>query len=941
MNIEIARPIYIVLIPIMLGLIIYLGMRYLKIKQKTQAIVIRSTVAMLIIMALMGISIKWLSKNTTTIFLVDVSDSNASNIEIIEEYLRDTIKDMPANNDSAIVTFGDDTAIEQFVTDKKSFDTITTSPVSTSTDMENAISTALSMFSEDSAKRIVLITDGGQNQGDITNMTSAITAADVDLDVIELESFTEDEVYVDNVTLPDIIHVGDTYEVKVNIVSNVATTAKVSLYTGRTLKVQENVELVVGDNNFVFTDTSEETGTRDYKVIIESNTDSNTINNEYSAFTNVETKPKVLLVEGTPGIGDEFAKILEGGNIDYDKVTSSGTPTSVNEMLEYKSVITLDVYYDDMKQGFPEALKSYVNDHAGGYICIGGENSYAIGNYKDTPIEEILPVYMDLQGEKEIPKMAMVMVIDHSGSMTSPAADNSSVTGLDLAKQSAIVGIENLRKTDEAGVLAFDDTFKWAVPITTCEDKQAIQTSIATINYGGGTSIYPSLQEATKELEKSEAQLKHIILLTDGQDGYTGYDDITTRINDDGITLSTVAVGSDADFDLLNTLAKDCGGRSYSTDVNTALPRIFAQEVYLSAKSYLVNRTFTPVITNSSPITSEILSNGCPSLYGYVASTAKATSTVILESDEGDPILSTWQCGLGKTVAWNSDGTNEWTKDWANWENYSTFWKNIVDYTITDTSLGNDSVDIVKSGNGGVVTYTTDQYKENTVIKGVITGEDGEAKEITLDPVAPGVFESDIDLNDTGVYSISLRNMEEDTVVKNINTATSMQYSPEYKFAVDTGVLESFVSNVDGKIIDMESDVFKDKLESVKARIDLTIIFIVIALIIFMVDIVCRRFRLGLASGIKAKIKEQAHISTQKQVSPVSTTKKDSQNPEEFITEIHSIESPPIESKSTVKPVKNNKVDKKNKPTTSNKTNEVAATNTVAELLKKKKDRDI
>ncbi len=811
MNIEIARPIYLVLIPIMLGLIIYLGVKYLKIKQKTQAILIRSVVALLIIMALMGVSIKWMSKNTTTIFLVDVSDSNASNIEVMETYLRNIIKDMPANNNSAIVTFGDDTAIEQFVTDKKAFDTITTSPVSTSTDMENAISTALSMFSEDNAKRIVLVTDGGQNQGDITNMTSAITAANVDFDVIKLESFTEDEVYVDNVTLPDIIHVGDTYEVKVNIVSNVATTAKVSLYTGRTLKAQENVELVVGDNNFVFTDTSEETGTRDYKVLIESSTDSNSINNEYSAFTNVETKPKVLLVEGAPGIGDEFAKVLEAGNIDYDKVTPSGTPTGVNELLEYKSVITLDVYYDDMKAGFPKALKSYVNDYAGGYICIGGENSYAIGNYRDTPIEEILPVYMDLQGEKEIPKMAMVMVIDHSGSMTTQAADNSTMTGLDLAKQSAIAGIENLRETDEAGVLAFDDAFKWSVPITTCADKATIQASIATINYGGGTSIYPAIEEATQKLEQSDAQLKHIILLTDGQDGYTGYNDIITRINDDGITLSTVAVGSDADFDLLNTLAKDCSGRSYSTGVNEALPRIFAQEVYLSAKSYLVNRSFTPVITNSSPITSKLLSNGCPSLYGYVASTAKATSTVILESDEGAPILSTWQCGLGKTVSWNSDGTNEWTKDWANWENYSAFWKNLVDYTITDTSLGNDSVDIVKSGNGGVVTYTTDQYKENTVIKGVITGEDGKAKEITLDPVAPGIFESDIDLKDTGVYNISLRNMEGDTVVKNINTATSMQYSPEYKFAVDTGALESFVANVDGSIIDMKDNVFKDK----------------------------------------------------------------------------------------------------------------------------------
>ena len=894
MNIEIARPLLLILIPFIVVGLIYSGkfLRMKNKKKKLRYIVMRAFVMSLLVLALAGISLKWTSEETTTVFLVDMSDSAKNNQKDIEKYLRDMIKDIPDKNTVGIIVFGADSTIEQFVTNKEIFDEITTKPITTATNIEQAISTGLTLYPEGAAKRMVLITDGAQNYGNMDNMTSALIAAKVQLKVVKLESSFGKEVYVSDVTIPDIIHVDDKFSVTANIKSNIATNAIVSLYSGRTLKSQENVKLQVGDNQFVFNDVGDEGGLKSYRVVVDAEDDNIGVNNEYSAFTQIEAKPKVLLVEGSAGLGDQFAAMLDANSMLYDKVTPSGVPTTIADFNEYKAIITIDVHYDDMKKGFAKNLDTYVKDYAGGYICIGGENSYALGGYKDTELEAMLPVFMDLQGEKEIPKMAMVMVIDHSGSMTTPSSDNSNVTGLDLAKEAAVSGVENLRKTDEVGVLVFDDGFQWTVPIEEADDIDSITDSISTIGYGGGTSICPALREAEERLAESDAQIKHIILLTDGQDTFRDYDEIIEDINTNGITLSSVAVGEGADVDLMKGLAESCGGRYYYTDINSGIPRIFAQEVFLSVKSYLINEEFTPIIVGDSPITDEILANGYPNLLGYIAATPKDTAKVILESDKGDPILSTWQYGLGKTVAWNSDGTNQWTSMWANWENYSAFWKNVIDYTISDTSLGNDTLEVSQNGTSAVITYGTADYDENTKITGLCTTEGGEQIEFELDPMSPGQYEGSIDLEELGVYSINISNSNGNEIVKTVNTATAMQYSPEYRFDTDTSVLDSFVTTAQGEVITFNDKIYNDKIENIRARKNLAFWLIMTALFIFMADIVMRRFQIDYVEGMTKIIKKKTvEIEENSKIKQTEKKRKEQQKNSEKITNTQEIKS--------------------------------------------------
>lgn len=947
MNIEFARPLILLLIPLMIVGLIYSG-KFLRVKNKGKKIgfiLIRILVMTLLLVGLSGMTIKWSSDETTTIFLVDMSDSDISSIDTVENYLANAIDNVPEKNTVGIVTFGADSAIEQFVTDKKIFDEVTTNPISTATNIEQAISTGLTLYPEGVAKQMVLITDGAQNDGDMSNISSALIAANVTFKTIKLDSEFENEVYISDVTIPDTLHVGDKFSVTANIKSNIATTAVVSLYSGRTLKAQENVKLEVGDNQFVFNDVGDEGGIKSYRVVVEAAGDTISVNNEYSAFTQITAKPKILVVEGEAGKGDQFAAMLDALEMNYDKVTPSGVPTNVADLTEYKCVVSIDVYYKDFKKGFPKVLESYVKDYAGGYICIGGENSYALGGYKNTELETILPVDMDLKGEKEIPKMAMVMVIDHSGSMSSPSTENTSVTGLDLAKQAAIEGVSTLRATDECGVLVFDDGYIWTVPLKLADDVDSISESIATIGYGGGTSIFPALAQAAETLAASDAQIKHIILLTDGQDSFNQFSDVTTFINDNGITLSSVAVGADADVNLMQSLADTCDGRYYYTDIDNEIPRIFAQEVYLSVKSYLINREFTPIITNRSDIINEVLANGYPVLKGYIATTPKSTATVILESDSGDPILSTWQYGLGKTIAWTSDGENKWTGKWASWNNYGAFWKNAIDYVISDTSLGDDTLEIVQGGTSATIRYGTSDYDQNTKISGVCTTETGETIDITLNPVAPGIYETDIDLKELGVYSISIRNKNGDEIVKSINTATALQYSPEYRFDTDTSALDSFVASTNGEMISYDTDVFNVKLENVKARVSLTNWLLLAALLLFMLDIIARRFQLDYFTGLKKlndrrKIKAQEKVKVQEKIK-VQENVKAQENVK--VQDTFKEQDAPKAAKEDrkVKEDSKTKVDRIAKTNSKTKKDSKVKSQTIntAELLKKKQDR--
>ncbi len=906
--------------------------------------VLQGSVVLLLLLAIWNPSVNMGNKDTTTIFLVDVSDSVSGQKQEIEQFVKDALKEMPTDNKAGVIAFGADSRVEQFVSEKNLFMGLETVPVTTATNLEQAVQGALALFPEEEGKRLVLITDGKENEGSLKAVTQSVRNGNVQVQVKKLASLIGEEVFVENLQVPDKINIGDTFKVEVTIQSNVKTGALLSLYAGNALKSQREVELETGSNRFVFKDVQEADGLKTYRVIIEPAKDTKSINNEYTAFTRAEAPSKVLLIEGKEGTSAAMEEILAAANINYQLAVPGAAPRTIMEMNQYKSVVLLNVHADDLPEGFMSNIEAYVRDYAGGLVAIGGDNSFALGNYRGSVLEKVLPVYMDLQGEKEVPKMAVALVIDRSGSM---AGGNEFYNQLELAKESAVAALDTLRETDEIGVIAFESSYEWVVPMTTATDRESLEDAIYSIGLGGGTSIYPAVDAACQKLKESNAKLKHIILLTDGQDGFNQYEDLLEDLNQSGITLSTVAVGDGADAFLLEYLAEEGKGRIYYTDIDTDIPRIFAKEIYLSVNSYLINEPFTPIRTAQKDMLDGVVEDGLPVMYGYIASTKKELATLHLMSEKEDPILTSWQYGLGKTVAFNSDGENNWTANYAAWSDYPLFWKNIIEYTMTSMSATGNDLSIEQRGSGTQITYTTESYNEATSVEVVATDEEGNSQKVVLNPTSPGVFEGNFVTKDTGVYSINVTQREEGEVVSIENTATAVQYSSEYRIAEDNGLLEEWVKETSGTFIEEPKGIFEKSVKHTDSKRSLATYFLLAAVLLFMAVIVWKRLDVRRLEVLKRLRKNeetavfaeiQKVVGTKKKKSKTMEPKEARRNESVPKEEVRA-EKPQVQRKAAEEASDKQEEVKNIKTSESRKSENKREMLDTAALLKKKKDR--
>ena len=854
MKVAVQYPVFLILIPILAAVVIITS-RDLRISRKLRKNMIKGIrIALLacIVCAMADISVSISAPETDTIFLLDVSDSFMDSREEAANLIKSTLSKMPKHNRAGVIAFGADTKIEQFMSDANLFMGVDIMPVSSATNIEKAVKAGLTLFNDAAAKRIVLITDGGQNEGDIESMSRVLTAGHVEVNVLKMENSIGEEVYVSDVTVPEKIQAGDTFKVYVTVESNVKTNATLQLYAGKKLSRQENVTLKNGTNSFIFKDTRRKAGFAEYKAVIIPEKDTLSINNEYSAYTEAGRAEKILLLEGEKNETDEFQKVLSAANIKYDVFGAESAPSDLDAMNDYKCIIIENTDIDSLPKGFTDNIESYVKDYGGGFAAIGGKKSFALGGYKDTVIEDILPVNMDISQDKKIPEMAMVMVIDKSGSMSD--YDNS-LSKLDMAKDAAASAVDNLRDTDSVGVIAFDDTYGWKVRIQKASDKEDIKSNIYGIAEGGGTSIFPAVNEAYNEIKSSDCQIKHIILLTDGQDGfYEGYPGLIEKLEKSNVTLSTVSIGTDADDNFLNNLADAGGGRFYNTEEGSELSRIFAQEIYLAQKEYIVNRVFTPNIINTGDILGEEISEGLPAMAGYIATGIKDKAMQVLTSDEdNDPVLACWQYGLGRTAAFTSDITNQWTGNYALWEEYPNFWKSIVNW-LTDIAVDEGStVNISQEGNSGKIVYTSKDYSSSTEVEVTCSDREGNASKIKLSPKSPGVYEGSLELNDAGIYTINVTQKEDGEIKDLHNARLAMQYSQEYIPQKDTDVLDSFVNQTGAAYIENLDGIFDSVPEEVISQRNITLPLLIITVVLFLIDVVYRRLDIQIGKKITAK----------------------------------------------------------------------------------------
>lgn len=571
-----------------------------------------------------------------------------------------------------------------------------------------------------------------------------------------------EEVFVKRVSARSEVRKGEVHELRVVIGANATAQATVTVLRDGQYYGEQRLQLVRGDNVVSFPSVLENEGVHEYSVLVTSPRDAVTINNRGLATTRVVGEPVVLYVSDNPA--PAIVNALASQGVRAQTVAAEAIPQTLEQLVRYEAVIFDNVAAHDLSVSRMEVVEQYVRDTGGGFLMLGGDASFGAGGYYRTPIERVLPVDMDVTSSMKIPSLAMVFVIDKSGSMGS--AEVSGATKLDLVKEAVIASVEIMNPYYTVGLLAFDADFEWTVPLVRAGERQRIVEDLARLSSGGGTVLEGALSEAQRSLVDVEAAVKHLIVLSDGLTSDGEFEPIISRMRDDHITVTTVSIGSSSNRALMRDIAEWGGGRSYHTSQTSDIPQIFASETTIVSRNLIVEETFLPSVQSASPILRGIDTTTMPALRGFVLTYQKPSADQILSAIGANPLLSSWQYGLGRSAAFTSDLRAKWGTGWLGWGDYPQFVSQLVRWTSRERPAGSFDVQYAREGSAvQLIVDATDpdgSFRNlldlGAIVRRTDAGDSGEeaGRQVDLRQVAPGRYAGEFRAPGAGSYVVTI-----------------------------------------------------------------------------------------------------------------------------------------------------------------------------------------
>jgi Mg-chelatase subunit ChlD len=845
-----ARPEALLLLAVLIPVTVYLsrtGLVNLRPSARRVSLALRIVIVTLLVLALSGMSVVQATGRLSVVFLLDRSDSvGAQQRALQSEYLRQAMQDMREGDGAGVIMFGADALVDRPVLPDRSAPDLTSVPVTTYTNVAEAIRLGLAITPADTARRLVLLSDGMENVGSAEWAARLAAAHGVQVDVVPLTTQSGPEVWLDSLQAPASVHEGERVQLQVSVYSSTDTTATLTLFMNGEVLNSQIVQLVPGPNTFVQALPPARPGFHSYaaQVVPPAGTDTYYQNNRYSAYSLVLGKPRLLVVEGHQGEAQALRNALSPA-IDMDIISAHDLPPDAKQLAGYDGVVLVNVPASSVPPRALESLQIIVRDLGKGLIVVGGDESYAAGGYARTPLEEMLPVSLSIPSKLDIPAVAMVLVLDRSGSM-SAAHNFAGVQKIELAKEAAYQAAVQLNPQDYIGVITFDYQAGWVVQLQPATDVNSLAAHIRTITAGGGTNIYAGLSPAVDALVNNKAKRKHIVLLTDGISEGGDYESLLAKMAANAITLSTVAVGTDADTNFLQWLAAGGKGQFYYTEDGGSLAQIFAHETHFAARAYIIEHEFTPERTSPSPVLEGL--GGLPALRGYVGTSPKPTGQVALVSDQGDPILAHWQYGLGRVVAWTSDAKGQWAKNWVLWDGFPQFWAQAVRW-----ATGAQTATILQPRvelEGGVAHITADAttpqgtYLNDLSAHAVVVGPSHMTSTVELRQTAAGRYEGRFPATEEGAYLVQVRASGQHTGNIAHTLGVVVPYSPEYRgVGTDHGLLTRIAALTGGRVLtlDQARAAFDHNLPPVMSQIDLWPLLVLMAVLLLPLDVGVRR----------------------------------------------------------------------------------------------------
>lgn len=837
---------------------------------------VRCALLTLLVLSLAGAQLRLPADSLTAVFLLDASDSVSPEEQARgEAIIREALQAMSGRDRAAVVVFGRDALVERLASPERTLADLASVPLTTRTNVAGALQLAMALFPDEGAKRLVLLSDGRQNLGEALTQAELAAARGIELTFVPLgQADAGVEVRLEALDAPADVRQRQGFDLAVTVNSTAPMNAVLRVMGDGQLIHSQAVRLQPGTNRYLVpVDAAgvEGTGFRRYRAQIVPEADGWLQNNEASAFTVVHGPPNVLLVEGQPGEGANLAAALRAGDMQVAVVASGEMPTTLAELASYDALVLANVPAPSLPAGIMTTLQAYVRDLGRGLVVTGGENGFGAGGYLRTALEEALPVDMEVRNREQTPNLALVLAVDKSGSMGRCHCDNPDLNQsyvrqevgqpkVDIAKEAIMRAASALGQLDYLGVVAFDEQAHWALEMSQLPDPASLEQSVGGIQAAGQTNLRSGVEVAYDALLGTDARLKHVILMTDGWVHTGDLTALAAEMAEQGITLSVVAAG-EGSAEYLAELAQRGGGRYYPATDILSVPDFFLKETVQAVGQYIIEEPFFPLPSMPGQVLQGLDPAALPLLLGYNGTTPKGTARVLLSTPRGDPLLATWQYGLGRAVAWTSDLKGQWATEWLSWPDFARFASQLVGWTLPVPQVEGVAASVALQADRALVTVEASDEaglpRNFLDVSATLIGPDGgddAAEQLPLAQVGPGRYQLQADVPAPGTYLVRLDVREGDEVLGQQVLGLAVPYSPEYRAAgADLSLLDRLARLTGGGPLGEPAGAFAHDLPAADRAQDIWRGLLLVVALLFPLDVAIRRVMLGRQDLRKAR----------------------------------------------------------------------------------------
>ncbi len=834
--------------------------------RRTLAILFRVAVILLLVLLLARPMLVRKSRRATVIAVVDRSRSIPAPLaDAALDYLAKAVTAKGAEDQFAVVDVAESAQISRLPSGDIGFGRRNTMLTGQQSRLASGIEMAMAIAPPDTAARIVLISEGNETEGDLKAVAGTAGANKIPIDVLPLRYRYDSEVLFKRLVTPARARSEETIDLRFLLDSTAPVRGKLLLSLNDqpldlmpgSAEVAVPVELKAGTNVKTVAVPVGMRGLHHFEAVFmpdDSRQDRIVENNRASAVTYV-AGPGSVRVFDTEDAGADIARVLQEAGLDASHADAAVAPDQLTRLLDADAVVLVNTPIHNFTMAQQEMLCRYVNDLGGGLVMVGGPESFGAGGWIDSPVAEILPVDLDPPQKKQMPRGALVLVIDRSGSMVGEKVE--------ICKVSAAASVRLLSRLDLVGVIVFDASVDWHVPLGPAGEKDEIYEQIRQIGAGGGTIMGPAMQMAFDGLKDVEAAVKHVVLLTDGM---TSDSDLCVALGQEmaksRISVSTVAVGEQANTQLLYDIADWTKGRFYRVTDPMSIPEIFVKEAQVVRRSMIIEQTFSPQVVYSLSETVKGLTPPLPLLDGYVLTGPKGgLNQLVLTSHEADPILATCQAGLGRCVAFTSSADSRWAGQWVQWPEFARFWEQVIRWAGRPAQSAD--CEIFADVHGQDVMVQIEAFDEEgkflqfAGIQGQVLTPQMGSESLALSQSGPGQYAGRFKAPEAGSYIVNVQYRRlGDEGVRLANTIVTVPFAPEFRDLSDNLPLLEEVSRITGgRVLPADPNAANlydyAGLSFPETNLPLLRPLMLIWLGLFLMDVAVRRVVLDVRAGLR------------------------------------------------------------------------------------------